>query len=239
MSAEPAPAAPAPLVLLVEDDAQMRRFVRTTLATHDYRVVEATNGREALALAAAHTPELVLLDLGLPDGDGLEVTRRLREWTKVPILVLSARAHDQDKVAALDAGADDYLTKPFSVPELLARLRVARRHAAMSATVEREPVLVFGDLRIDLAERRVERGGALVHLSRQEFKLLSALARHAGRVLTHAQLLREVWGPDAIGQNHYVRVYMAHLRAKLEADPARPRRLLNEPGVGYRFSNDP
>jgi two-component system, OmpR family, KDP operon response regulator KdpE len=228
-------ATPAPLLLLVEDDAQMRRFLRTTLSTHEYRILEAGTGKEALALAAAHTPDLIVLDLGLPDGDGIEVTRGLREWTKVPILVLSARAHDQDKVQALDAGADDYLTKPFSVPELLARLRVALRHAAMASTLEREPVLEFGDLRIDLAERRVQCAGVPVHLTRLEYKLLSSLVRHPGRVLTHAQLLREVWGPESQGQNHYVRVYMAHLRNKLETDPARPRRLLSEPGVGYRF----
>jgi two-component system KDP operon response regulator KdpE len=233
-----APNTPAPLLLLVEDDPQMRRFLRATLTTHEYRILEASTGKEALALAAAHTPDIVLLDLGLPDGDGVSIARALREWTKVPILVLSARAQDQDKVQALDAGADDYLTKPFSVPELLARLRVARRHAAMATTLEREPVLVFGELRIDLAARRVERAGTPVHLSRLEYKLLSVLVRHPGRVLTHAQLLKEVWGPDAVGQSHYVRVYMAHLRAKLEADPARPKRLLNEPGVGYRFQPD-
>ncbi len=195
--------------------------------------MEATTAREGLAQASGRNPDVILLDLGLPDLDGIELTRRVREWSRVPIIVISARGREQDKIAALDAGADDYLTKPFSMGELLARLRVALRRAATDEGGE--PVFVLGDLRVDLGARLVFRGEAEVHLTPIEYKLLSALVRHAGRVLTHRQLLRDVWGPNAVDHTHYVRVYMTQLRHKLEDDPSRPKVLLTEPGVGYRL----
>jgi two-component system KDP operon response regulator KdpE len=224
-----------PLVLLVEDEPQMRRFLRASLATHDYRLVEASTAREAEHLAASHNPEVLLLDLGLPDGDGIELTRRLREWLRAPIVVISARGREDDKVAALDAGADDYLTKPFGVNELLARLRVALRHARVAAGGPAEPILAIGDLRVDLARREVHVAGAEVRLTPLEYRLLALLAQHAGRVLTHRQILREVWGSSRSGEAHIVRVHMAELRKKIEADPARPKLLVTEPGVGYRL----
>ncbi|HET8715645.1 MAG TPA: response regulator [Holophagaceae bacterium] len=220
-------------VLLVEDEAPMRRFLRVALEAEGHRLLEAETAREGLSLAASHQPQLVLLDLGLPDLDGLELTRRLREWSAVPIIVLSARGQEQDKIGALDAGADDYLTKPFSTGELLARIRVALRHR--SAGEAPEPVLRLGDWEVDFPKREVRVRGARVHLTPNEFKLLALLARHAGKVLTHRQLLREVWGHSASAQPHYLRVYMAQLRHKLEADPARPRHLITESGVGYRL----
>lgn len=222
-----------PVVLLVEDEAQMRRFLRAALTSHGYRLVEAEKGAEAVGLTTSHNPELVLLDLGLPDIDGFEVTRRLREFSKVPIIVLSARGREDDKVAALDAGADDYVTKPFGMKELLARMRVALRHREGLAT--EEPVLEFEGLRIDFARHEVTREGELVKLTPLEFKLLACLARHEGKVLTHRQLLKEVWGPSHGDDTHYLRVYMANLRKKLERDAAAPRYLLTEPGVGYRL----
>jgi two-component system KDP operon response regulator KdpE len=225
----------APLVLLIEDEPQMRRFLRTALTAHDYRLVEAVTAKEGLAQAASRNPDVILLDLGLPDRDGLDVTRELREWTGTPIIVLSARGREQDKVAALDIGADDYLTKPFGVEELLARMRVALRHAALPAGGPPEPIFESGGLRMDLAERRVWRQGEEIHLTPTEYKLLATLARHAGKVLTHRQLLKEVWGTNYQSQSHYVRVYLAQLRQKIELDPARPRLLLTEPGVGYRL----
>jgi two-component system KDP operon response regulator KdpE len=212
----------------------MRRFLRTALGAQDYRLVEATSAREGLAMAASRNPDVILLDLGLPDRDGLEVTRELRGWSAVPIIVLSARGREQDKVAALDLGADDYLTKPFGVEELLARIRVALRHSA-SAGATPEPVFEAGDLRVDLERREVRRGGREVHLTPTEYKLLTLLIRHAGKVLTHRQLLKDVWGVHYAGQSHYARVYMAQLRQKLEEDPSRPRLLVTEPGVGYRL----
>jgi len=224
-----------PLVLVVEDEPQMRRFLRATLTTHGYRLVEAETAREGISQATAHNPDLVLLDLGLPDGDGLDVTRQLRGWTVVPIIVLSARGQESDKIDALDAGADDYLTKPFGAGELLARMRVALRHAARLTQDAVEPIFELGDLRVDLARRQVRRAGAEVHLTPIEYKLLVTLIKNAGKVITHRQLLREVWGPNAANQNHYLRVYMAQLRQKLEADSARPRYLVTEPGVGYRL----
>ena len=224
-----------PLVLIVEDEPQMRRFLRTSLAAHGFRLVEATTVREGLAAAASHLPELILLDLGLPDGDGLDVTRRIREWSRVPIVVLSARGREDDKVSALDAGADDYLTKPFGLPELLARMRVALRHSREAAGSGSPPVLEFGELKIDLARREVTRAGHPVHLTPTEYRLLALLAQHAGKVLTHRQILHEVWGPHAANQAHYVRVHMAELRKKIEADPTRPRLIATEPGVGYRL----
>ena len=224
-----------PVVLLVEDEAQMRRFLRAALTSHGYRLVEAEKGGEAIGLATSHNPELVLLDLGLPDIDGFEVTRRLREFSKVPIIVLSARGREDDKVAALDAGADDYVTKPFGMNELLARIRVALRHRQGLAT--EEPVLEFEGLRIDFARHEVQREGEAIKLTPLEFKLLGYLARNAGKVLTHRQLLKEVWGPSHGDDTHYLRVYMANLRKKLERDPAAPRYLLTEPGVGYRLKD--
>jgi two-component system, OmpR family, KDP operon response regulator KdpE len=229
---------PAPLILLIEDEPQMRRFLRTALGAHDYRLVEAVTAREGLAQAAARNPDVILLDLGLPDRDGLEVARELREWSGTPIIVLSARGREQDKVTALDVGVDDYLTKPFGVAELLARIRVALRHAARSPGAAPEPIFEVGDLRVDLPARRVWRAGAEVHLTPTEYKLLAILVRHAGKVLTHRQLLKEVWGTNYVNQSHYVRVYLAQLRQKIEADPARPRLLITEPGVGYRLKDE-
>ena len=225
----------APQILVIEDEAAIRAFLRVSLEASGYRVVEAARGDDGLVHAATHVPDVIVLDLGLPDIDGLAVTRRLREWTTIPIVVLSARGQEKDKVAALDAGADDYLTKPFGVPELLARLRVALRHAARTVSGESAAVEV-GGLRIDLAARRVTLDGAEVRLTNLEYKLLTALARHAGKVLTQRQLLREVWGPGGEGQPHTLRVFMSQLRHKLEADPARPRYLLTEQGVGYRLA---
>lgn len=227
----------SPLVLLIEDEPQMRRFLRAMLAARGYRLVEAETGGEGIAQATTRNPELVLLDLGLPDMDGLEVTRRLREWSAVPIIVLSARGQEQDKIDALDGGADDYLTKPFSAGELLARLRVALRHAAHAARGGRAESSSFQvqDVEVDLARRVVLRAGEEIHLTPIEYKLLTTLIRHAGKVLTHRQLLGEVWGPAYAGQTHYLRVYMAQLRHKLERDPARPQILITEPGVGYRL----
>lgn len=224
---------PPVLALIVDDEVQIRRLLRLCLEDAGYRTVEAANGQEGLVQAAMRRPDVVILDLGLPDLDGLEVLRRLREWSRVPVVVLSVREGDQDKVAALDQGADDYVTKPFSATELLARLRVALRHA--QANVD-EPIFRAGDVEMDLAARRVTVKGAEVKLAATEYALLSLLVRHAGRVLTHRQLLQEVWGPNALGQTHYLRVYMARLRDKLEALPAAPTLLITEPGVGYRLS---
>jgi two-component system KDP operon response regulator KdpE len=228
-------AEPGTVVLLIEDEIPMRRFLRAALDAREYQLIEAGTARDGLAQAASRNPDLILLDLGLPDGDGIEVTRRLREWTTRPIIVLSARGQDADKIAALDAGADDYLTKPFSVGELLARMRVALRHAALGA--EEEPVFEAGELRIDRAHRVVTVRGAEVHLTPTEYRLLLVLAGHAGKVLTHRHLLKEVWGVGRTGQAHYLRVYMAQLRAKIEQDPARPVYLKTEPGVGYRLQS--
>jgi two-component system KDP operon response regulator KdpE len=221
-----------PLVLLVEDEPEMRRFIRASLTAHGYRLVEATTAKEGASLASSHNPELVLLDLGLPDEDGLRVTARLREWSKVPVIVLSARGKEEDKVRALDAGADDYLTKPFGVNELLARMRVALRHARKEAS---EPKLIFGDVELDLNARVVRRAGTELHLTPIEYRLFAYLAQNAGKVLTHRQILHEVWGPGSAHQTHYVRVHLAELRKKIEVDPARPKLIVTEPGVGYRL----
>jgi len=227
-----------PTVLVIEDEAPIRHFLRTTLTGHGFQVVESHTGQDGLAQAAARNPEIIVLDLGLPDIDGLEVTRKLREWTAVPIIVLSARNQEPDKVAALDLGADDYVTKPFGVSELLARMRVALRHAARTAGEDGDPIFVTGDLRVDLSKRQVWVTGKEVHLTAIEYKLLTTLVRHAGMVLTHRQLLKEVWGPLHTDEAHYVRVYMRQLRSKVEADPARPRYLVTEIGVGYRLRTD-
>jgi two-component system, OmpR family, KDP operon response regulator KdpE len=224
-----------PLLLVVEDEPQMRRFLRASLTSHGYRVVEAESAREALALATGHNPEAILLDLGLPDGDGIDLTREIRQWGRMPIIVLSARGREADKVEALDAGADDYLTKPFGVGELLARIRVAFRRAGQTGESAGEPVVAVGPLRIDSVRRQVSLAEKELHLTPLEYRLLLLLARNAGKVLTHRQILKEVWGPAAASQTHYLRVYMAQLRRKLEPNPARPRLLLTEPGVGYRL----
>jgi two-component system, OmpR family, KDP operon response regulator KdpE len=221
-------------LLVIDDEPQVRRFLRSSLASTDCRVFEAASGQAGLAEAAARRPDIILLDLGLPDLDGIDVTRRLREWTQTPIIILSARGQDQDKIAALDAGADDYLTKPFSLPELLARIRVAERHAEQIGD-KKDTVFSLADLRIDLASRIVTVGGSEVRLTPIEYKLLTTLARKAGRVLTYQQLLKDVWGPRYATQKQYLHVYMGHLRNKLERDPARPRFLVTEPGVGYRL----
>jgi two-component system KDP operon response regulator KdpE len=226
--------AAAPVALLIEDEIQMRRFLRAALQSHEYQLVEATTARDGLAQAAGRNPDVILLDLGLPDGDGIDLTRRIREWSKVPIIVLSARGREEDKVAALDAGADDYLTKPFGVGELLARLRVALRHSTQGASAA-EPVFTVGGLRVDFEHRRVFVDDVEVHLTPTEYKLLGTLVRHAGKVLTHRQLLQDVWGPNAVEHAHYVRVYMTQLRRKLERDATRPQFLMTEPGVGYRL----
>jgi two-component system KDP operon response regulator KdpE len=224
-----------PLILVIEDEPQIHRFLRAILPGHGYRVGEALTGAAGLAAAAEQRPDLVILDLGLPDMDGLEVTRQLREWTATPILVLSARGQEQDKVAALDLGADDYLTKPFGVAELLARIRVALRHALRADGGQEAPVFTSGHLRVDLARQQVFVDDQEVHLTATEYKLLALLVRHAGKVLTHRYLLREVWGPQYGAESHYLRIYMAQLRHKLEQDPARPRLLRTETGVGYRL----
>ncbi len=225
-------------VLLIEDDPQIRRFLRAVLPAHGYHLLEADKGEEGLVQAGTRMPDVVLLDLGLPDVDGLEVTRRLREWSQVPIVVLSARGLERDKVAALDAGADDYLTKPFGLEELLARLRVALRHADRAGSEKDVPVFTTGDLEVDLGSRRVRIRGAEVHLTPIEFRLLAILVRHAGKVVTQRQLLVEVWGRGAAGNAHYLRVQMHGLRHKIEDAPARPRYLITEPGVGYRLREE-
>jgi two-component system, OmpR family, KDP operon response regulator KdpE len=221
-------------LLVIDDEPQVRRFLRSSLSPTDYKLLEAATGGAGIAAIASHHPDVVLLDLGLPDIDGVEVTRRLREWTTTPIIILSARGQDEDKIAALDAGADDYLIKPFSLPELLARIRVAARHAELRS--EREgPVFTIGELKIHFTNRVVTLGSGEVRLTPIEYKLLTTLARKAGRVLTYQQLLKEVWGPRYATQKQYLHVYMGHLRNKLEGDPARPRFLVTEPGVGYRL----
>jgi len=226
-----------PRVLLVEDEKDMRRFLKASLTAHGYRLVESETGEEGLRQAMAYNPEIVLLDLGLPDLDGLTVLGRLREWTRAPVIVLSARDREHDKIQALDRGADDYLTKPFGTGELLARMRVALRHAHHAAT-EPEAVVTVGELRLDLARRQVFVRDREVHLTPNEYKLFATLMTHAGKVLTHRQLLKEVWGPSHVDQMQYLRVYMVQLRHKLEDTPARPRYLVTEPGVGYRLRDD-
>jgi two-component system KDP operon response regulator KdpE len=227
---------PAPLVLVVEDEAQMQVFLRATLSANGYRVAEVVTGEHAIAYASSRLPDLVVLDLGLPDIEGFDVIRQLRAFCTAPIVVLSARGGELDKVQALDAGADDYLTKPFGVQELLARLRVALRHVARAAGDDGNPVFEAGGLRVNRETREVWVDGAPARLTPLEWRLLAVLLAHVGRVVTRRQLLEEVWGPRCAGEVHYLRVYMSHLRRKLEADPARPRRLQTEPGVGYRLT---
>jgi two-component system KDP operon response regulator KdpE len=225
-------------VLLIEDEAQMRRFLRASLPPHGYSLSEASTGREGIADAGMNNPDIILLDLSLPDADGIDVAKQLREFTRTPIIVLSARSQDRDKVALLDAGADDYLTKPFSISELLARLRVARRHAESRATEHEELVFQFGTLKIDLGRRLVFLAEQPVPLTPLEYKLLAVLVRNAGWVVSHQQLLKEVWGLRFGTQTQYLHVFMGRLRHKLEQEPAHPRLLLTEPGVGYRLQTE-
>lgn len=227
------------LILLIEDEPQMQRFLRIVLQGQGFRFIEAQTGQEGLVQAATRSPDIILLDLGLPDIDGLEVTRRLREWSDIPIIVLSAREQEQDKIKALDAGADDYLTKPFGAGELLARIRVAVRHKVMRQAGQGEPVFILDNLRVDMSQRQVFLNEQEVHLTPIEYKLLTVLIQNAGKVVTHSQLLKEVWGPSYSKETQYLRVYMTQLRHKLESDPARPRFLINEPGIGYRLKIDP
>jgi len=228
-----------PLILVIEDDPQIRRFLRATLAAEDYQFHEALTAAEGIAQAAARQPDLVLLDLGLPDRDGLDIIREIRSWSQMPIVVLSARGQEKDKIAALDLGADDYVAKPFAVGELLARIRAALRRAAPVAQDGADTTIRFGNVEADFEKRQVTVGGQEVHLTPNEYKLLQVLIKHAGRVVTQRQLLNEVWGPQHTEQSQYLRVYVAQLRRKLEQDPARPRYLQTEPGVGYRLSFDP
>jgi two-component system KDP operon response regulator KdpE len=226
-------------ILLIEDERQMRRFLRVTLQSEAYGVLEAETAADGLTQAATRNPDVVLLDLGLPDMDGLEVIEKLRDWSAVPIIVISAREQEGDKIKALDRGADDYLTKPFGAGELLARIRAALRRAAPKSHDQGEAVFVAEELRIDFLKRQVVCGTREVHLTPIEYRLLTVLVRNAGRVMTHRQILKEVWGPPYVEQTHYLRVFMNQLRKKIEADSTRPHFLLNEPGIGYRFKPNP
>jgi two-component system KDP operon response regulator KdpE len=225
-----------PKILVIEDEQEIRRFLRVSLSAQGFRLAEAEDGQSGIRQAAAQQPDLVLLDLGLPDVDGLDVIRQIRSWSRVPIVVLSARGQERDKILALDGGADDYLTKPFGVGELLARIRVALRHAARTDHDDRDAIFAVGELRVDLPNRQVFVGDAEIRLTPTEYRLLTTLVKHAGKVVTHRHLLKEVWGPDSVEETHYLRVYMAQLRQKLERDSARPRYLLTEPAVGYRLA---
>lgn len=227
-----------PVVLVIEDEPQIRSFLRTALDAHGFEVLEADSGSRGLADASARNPDCVILDLGLPDMDGVEVIHQFRVRSPLPIIVLSARVQELDKIAALDAGADDYVTKPFGLGELLARLRVALRHAATADAGAQSTVLEAGELRVDLSARRVTLSGKVIHLTPTEYRLLSTLMKHAGKVLTQRFLLKEVWGPGYVERPHYVRIYMANLRHKLEADPTRPVLLLTETGIGYRLAQN-
>ena len=225
-----------PLILVVEDDPQIRRFLRATLTAEGYQFQEAPTAGEGIAQAAARLPDLVLLDLGLPDRDGLDVIREIRQWSQLPVVVLSARGQERDKIAALDLGADDFVAKPFAVGELLARIRAALRRAAPAGQDGSHAPLRFGPVEVDFEKRLVTREGQDVHLTPNEYKLLQVLVTHAGRVVTQRQLLNQVWGPQHTDQSQYLRVYVAQLRRKLERDPARPKYLQTEPGVGYRLN---
>jgi len=218
--------------LVIDDEPQIRRLLRVTLEANGYQVIDAATGQDGLVQAAQFRPHLIVLDLGLPDLDGISVLKRLREWSRVPIVILSVQDRDDEKAAALDAGADDYVTKPFGTAELLARLRVALRHSEEHAE---PPIFRTGQLVVDLADRRVTVDGKEVSFTATEYNLLRLLVRHAGKVLTHRFLLREIWGPNAENQSHYLRVYVARLREKLETDPGRPNLILTEPGIGYRL----
>ncbi len=229
----------APLLLVVEDEPSMCKLLRASLSSRGYRLLEAFTAADGLGKAASRIPDLVLLDLGLPDMDGLEVTRRLRQWATFPIIVVSARGREEDKILALDAGANDYLTKPFGTGELAARIRSALKHGgAKSKSAAAEPILTAGELQLDLDRRTVSVSGREVYLTPTEFKLFATLMKHPGRVLTHRQLLEEVWGEAYAHNTQYLRVYMVQLRHKLEADPARPRHLTTVPAIGYRLKTD-
>lgn len=227
-----------PTIVVIEDEAAIRRFLRTTLLANHYTVHEAANGQDGLAQVALHRPDVVLLDMNLPDMDGIAVIERLRAWTATPIVVLSAREREEDKIAALDAGADDYVTKPIGTGELLARLRVGLRHNMHSADHPEPTTIAVGELRIDLECRQVFVGAQEIHLTPNEYTLLTTLARHVGRVVTHRQLLTSLLGPNPVVESSYLRVYMGNLRHKIEAEPARPRYILTEPGVGYRLRDE-
>ena len=229
---------PRPTAVIVEDEPQIRRFVRAALEAEHWQVFEAGTLKQGLVEAGTRRPDLVILDLGLPDGDGVDYLRDLRAWSQVAVIVLSARVDEIDKIAALDAGADDYLTKPFGVGELMARVRVAQRRGQRAGDIAGSAVFTFGQVAVDFGARRVQRGGEAVHLTPIEYRLLGVLIANAGRVLTHRALLREVWGPSHSESTHYLRVYMAQLRQKLEDDPAQPRHILTETGVGYRLLGD-
>ena len=223
---------PKCVALVIDDEVQIRRLLRITLEANGYTVIEAVNGQDGLVEAASRKPDIIILDLGLPDLDGVTVLRRLREWSKTPVLVLSVRERDEDKIAALDNGADDYVTKPFSTPELLARIRVALRHGQPA---EEQKVFRNGDLEIDFVNRMVTRSGKPIKLTAIEYSLLRLLACNVGKVLTHRYILKEVWGPNASDQTHYLRVYVARLREKIELNSSRPVMLITEAGIGYRF----
>jgi two-component system KDP operon response regulator KdpE len=228
----------APRILLIEDEPEIRRFLRASLGAHGFELREASTGQEGLRQAAEQPPDIILLDLGLPDIGGLQVIEQVRGWSSVPIVVLSARGQEADKIAALDAGADDYLTKPFGVGELLARLRVALRHQVRLRDADASPVFTAGHLRVDHSRRQVFVGDSEVHLTPTEYRLLTTLIKHAGKVLTHRQLLKEVWGPDCTHETHYLRVYINQLRHKLGDDAAGAALIMTEPGVGYRLQEN-
>jgi two-component system KDP operon response regulator KdpE len=232
------PGGPKLTILVIEDEPPLQKFLRVTLTSNNFKVIEALTGESGIRHAANDQPDLIILDLGLPDLDGVEVTRRIREWSALPIMVVSARGKEQDKVVALDAGADDYLTKPFGVGELLARVRVVLRHLAAADRETGTSLFESGSLKVDLGLRQVSVAGQPVHLTPNEFKLLTVLIKNVGKVLTHRQLLREVWGPGSSEETHYLRVYMNQLRQKLEPDATRPKYLLTEPGVGYRLVSE-
>jgi two-component system, OmpR family, KDP operon response regulator KdpE len=225
-------------IIVIEDEAQIRRFLRTSLASEGYQVIEAETGKQGLTEAATRKPDLIVLDLGLPDMDGVEVVKGVRAWSSVPVIILSARSQESDKISALDAGADDYLVKPFGVGELLARMRVALRHVSSIVNGEEGGVFSVDELKVDMMHRKVTVSGAEVHLTPIEYRLLAVLVKHAGKVLTHRMLLKEVWGPNYVERAHYLRIYMGILRHKLEKEPARPRFLLTEVGVGYKLAVD-
>ena len=229
---------PMPTAVIVEDEPQIRRFVRGALEAQHWQVHEAGTMKDGLVEAGTRRPDLVILDLGLPDGDGVAFLRDLRTWSQVAVIVLSARSDEADKIAALDAGADDYLTKPFGVGELMARVRVAMRRGQRAAADSASPIFIVGDVSVDLAARRVQRAGNAVHLTPIEYRLLAVLIANVGRVLTHRFLLREGWGPAYSDRTHYLRIYMGHLRQKLEVDAAQPRHIVTETGVGYRLVVD-
>lgn len=226
-------------ILVIDDEAQIRRFLKIALESSGYQVLQAETGHQGLELASLQSPDLILLDLGLPDIGGIEVLKRLREWTRVPVLILSVQEQERDKVTALDSGADDYLSKPFGVQELLARIRVALRHSTeRNSKTDASPLFQLGDLKVDLAAHQVWKNEQALKLTKTEFKLLALLIQHAGKVLTHRQILREIWGAEYSGETHYLQVYISQLRRKLEADPSQPQMILTESGVGYRLTGE-